>query len=287
MNVSLAPVDILIPTFNRVNSFIMGLSGITAQARPGLRVVVADQSRQPVSEDPVVVVLSRIIEARGGAIEIHKRGEFYGIAEQRHYLLAQAGAGYVLYHDDDVWMEPEVVGRLLSVIQSEECAFVGAFPSSLSFLEDVRPDQQGTIEYWDGPVRPETVEPESPAWERWNVHRAANPYHIAQRLPPGEVRRYKIAWVGACVMYDRSKLEAVGGFSFWPRLPRYHSGEEALVQNVLMRLWGGCAILPAGTYFADLPSSVLNEKQTVDGHALELLPEMVARYAGPTFTTGK
>jgi hypothetical protein len=60
-------------------------------------------------------------------------------------------------------------------------------------------------------------------------------------------------------------------------LPRYHSGEEVLVQNLLMRRWGGCGLIPAGTYFAEAPTTVLNEAGTVDGHALELLPEMIER----------
>jgi hypothetical protein len=79
----------------------------------------------------------------------------------------------------------------------------------------------------------------------------------------------------------------VGGFSFWDKLPRYQSGEEVLVQNLLMRRWGGCAIMPSGTYYAQLPSTVLNPQGTVDGHALDLLPGMVQQYApnvGPATT---
>jgi len=53
------------------------------------------------------------------------------------------------------------------------------------------------------------------------------------------------------------------------------------VQNLLMRRWGGCCILPSGTYSSEVPSTVLNAAGTVDGHALDLLPEMVARYAPP------
>lgn len=83
-------------------------------------------------------------------------------------------------------------------------------------------------------------------------------------------------------MYDRRKLEQVGGFRFWNRLPRYHSGEEVVVQNLLMRLYGGCAIAPSGTYYSQAPTTVLNGLGTVDGHALELLPELVARYCGQT-----
>src|SRR5260221_8767647 len=73
------------------------------------------------------------------------------------------------------------------------------------------------------------------------LHGAANLYHLSRSLPAGEFRLYKVAWIASCILYDRAKLLEVGGFSFWPRLPRYHSGEEVLVQNLLMRSWGGCA----------------------------------------------
>jgi hypothetical protein len=113
-----------------------------------------------------------------------------------------------------------------------------------------------------------------------HLHRAANLYHASQRLlQPGEWRLYKVAWVASCVLYDRRKLLEVGGFSFWPRLSRWHSGEEVLVQNLLMRRWGGCALMPSGAYYSQVPTTVLNDAGTVDGHALSLLPEMVARYA--------
>ena len=175
-------------------------------------------------------------------------------------------------------MEPWVVGRLLETLRAEGCGFVGAFPAGLSHRDDVRPHQQ-RIAYWDGPVRPEAVEPGSAAWERWQLHRVANLWHVARSLPPGASRRYKVAWVASCVLYDRAKLEAVGGFAFWPRLPRYHSGEEVLVQNLLLRRWGGCGIVPSGTYYSQVASTVLNAAGGVDGHALDLLPEMVARFA--------
>ena len=120
---------------------------------------------------------------------------------------------------------------------------------------------------------------DSPEWGRWPLHCAANQWHVARTLPPGESRLYKVAWVASCVLYDRRKLLEVGGFAFWERLPRYHSGEDVLAQNLLMRRWGGCGILPSGTYHAEVPSTVLNDVGRVDGHALALLPEFVARYA--------
>lgn len=273
----MARVDVLLPTCNRPESLVMTLSGVAAQSLADLHLVVADQSDQPADASPVVQSLLRVIAARGGSWEWHRRVPCKGIAEQRDFLLRQSSARYVLYLDDDVLMEPWVLERLVATIEEQGCAFVGAFPAGLSYVHDVRPQQQ-VLHLWAGPVRPEAVEPDSPEWERWNLHRAANVWHMAQQLRPGATALYKLAWIASCVLYDRAKLLEVGGFSFWDRLPRYHSGEEVLVQNLLMRRWGGCCILPSGTYYSELPSTTLNEQGTVDGHALSLLPEMVERY---------
>jgi hypothetical protein len=284
----MAVVDILLPTINRLTSLVMTLSGVAGQSLADMHLILSDQSDAPVAQDPVVQAVLRIIEAYGGSYELHYRAPSQGIAEQRDFLLRQATADAVLYLDDDVWMEPWVVETMLRVLRSQAasggaCAFVGAFPAGLTFRDDIRPQQQ-IIELWDGAVQPEVVEQGTPQWERWNLHRAANLWHASRRLPPGavradQVRLYKVAWIASCVLYDRQKLLDVGGFSFWPRLPRYHSGEEVLVQNLLMRRWGGCGMLPAGTYYSQLESTVLNDAGSVDGHALALLPEMVRRYA--------
>ncbi len=276
-------VDILLPTCNRLDSFIMTLSGVAAQSLSDIHVIVSDQSDEPIEAVPVVQTLRRVIEARGGSVEWHYRVPSQGIAEQRDFLLRRATAETVLYLDADVFMEPWVLEKLEAVLRAERCAFVGAFPAGLSHREDVRPEQQ-IIEYWNGPVQPEAVDPDSPEWERWQLHRAANLYHVAQTLKSGESRLYKVAWVASCILYDRQMLLKVGGFAFWSRLPRYHSGEEVLVQNLLMRRWGGCAIIPSGTYYSEVPSTVLNGTGTVDGHALDLLPEMIERYRGSTLT---
>lgn len=277
----MATVDILLPTCNRLESLIMTLSGVAAQTITDMHLIVADQSTEPVGNVPVVQTLRRLIEARGGSVEWRYRVPSKGITEQRDFLLGRATADSVLYLDDDVFMEPWVVEQLVKTLKTEDCGFVGAFPTGLSFRDDVRPQQQ-MIEFWEGSVRPEVVNPDTPEWERFHLHRAANLYHVSQSIPPGEIRRYKVAWIASCILYDRAKLLEVGGFSFWSRLPRYHSGEEVLVQNLLMRRWGGCAIAPSGTYHAEVPSTVLNPAGTVDGHALDLLPEMIERYAPET-----
>jgi len=273
----MAQVDILLPTCNRLASLIYTLAGVASQSLADIHMIISDQSDTPVRKDPVVQALARIIEARGGSVEWHYRYPSQGIAEQRQFLLEASSAKHILYLDDDVFMEPWVIQELNKVLDEEGCGFVGAFPAGLSYRADYRPGQQ-LIEFWEGQVHPEVVEPGSQDWERWQLHRAANLYHVSQNIPPGVHRIYKVAWVASCILYDREKLVEVGGFSFWQRLPRFHSGEEVLVQNLLMRRWGGCAIAPSGTYYSELASTVLNPDGTVDGHALDLLPEMAARH---------
>jgi glycosyltransferase involved in cell wall biosynthesis len=276
-------VSVLIPTYERPESLVMTLSGVASQTLRDLQVVVASQGRHVAAESPVARALGRVIEARGGTVEWHHRERELGIAEQRHFLLSRARHEPALFLDDDILMEPPVVERLLSVLEGEQCGFVGAFPAGLTFRDDVRPEQQ-EMDLWHGPVRPEVVGKDTPEWERWNLHRAANLYHVAEKLdlPPGGFLRYKVAWISSCVLYSRKKLLSVGGFSFWKRLPRYHKGEEVLVQNLLMRRYGGCGIVPSGTYHAEVETTTLSpdtpEAEPVDAFDL-LLPELVERYA--------
>jgi GT2 family glycosyltransferase len=242
-----ADVSVLIPTYERPESLAMTLSGVVVQSVGDLQVVVASQGSHRAQESPAARAIGRVIEVRGGSVEWHHR-EPRGIAEHRHFLLGCSEADSVLFLDNDIFMEPFVVERLLCVLEAERCGFVGAFPAGLTFVDDVRPEQQ-KIDLWGGSVTPEVLEVEGPGWERWYLRRAANLYHLAQRLslPPGKFLRYKVAWIGSCVLCSKEKLLEVGGFSFWERLPRYHMGEDAVVQNLLMRRYGGCGIVPAGT----------------------------------------
>jgi hypothetical protein len=179
------------------------------------------------------------------------------MAEQRAFLLDQARASCCLFVDDDVILEPDLIARLHAVLREERCGFVGSALHGLSYLGQLRPMQEA-IEFWDGPVMPETVRPGSAAWARHHLHSAANLFHVQTRLKDetGATRRYKIAWVGGCVLFDTDKLRDVGGFDFWRDLPAQHCGEDVLAQQRVMARYGGCAILPSGAYHMELPTTI-------------------------------
>lgn len=262
------PVDVLIPTYRRPAALAVTLTSLTAQTLPRFRVVVSDQTDADLSGSDTaangeLLTAVRLLRARGRPVELHRHVPRRGLAEHRQYLLGQARAPYALFLDDDVLCEPTLLARLLRVIREQRCGFVGAPLIGLSHLHDVRPHQQ-RIEVWAGPVRPETVRPGHPAWQRHHLHSAANAWHVQERLGATDEHPvlYKVAWVGGCVLYDVTKLGAVGGFSFWPDLPPQHCGEDVLAQLRVMARFGGCGVLPSGAYHQQLPTTLPD--RTVD-----------------------
>jgi GT2 family glycosyltransferase len=255
-------IDVLIPTRNRPAALAVTLTALGAQTWPSLRIVLADQSDgDGVCAHGEVQAVLRYLCATGRRVDTFRRSRRRGMAEQRAFLLAQARSACCLFLDDDVIIEPDLVARLYGVLREEGCGLVGSALHGLSYLGQLRPMQE-TIDFWDGPVQPETVRPGTPAWARHHLHSAANLFHVQTRLKQdsgkdsGATRRYKIAWVGGCAMFDTAKLRAVGGFDFWRDLPAHHCGEDVLAQQRVMARYGGCAILPSGAYHMELPTTI-------------------------------
>lgn len=147
-----ASVDILIPTCARPAALAATLTSLCAQTYRDFRVVISDQTEDgdPAHTCEVRAVL-RVLQEHGHAVEVHKHLPRRGMAEHRQFLLDQATAPYALFLDDDLLLEPDVVGRMGQTSQEEACGFVGSAVIGLGYLRDVRPHQQH-IEFWDGPV---------------------------------------------------------------------------------------------------------------------------------------
>ncbi len=261
---TLPRVDVLVPTYRRPAALAVTLAGLAGQTEDDFRVVVSDQSEEGRSTDGAEAIsVVRILRARGHEVELHRDRPRRGMAEQRQFLLDRARSRFALFLDDDVLLLPDALQRLLAAIEEERCGFVGFGLIGPSFAGDVRPDEQ-EVEFWDGRVRPERVRPADPAWGRHRLHNAANLLHLERRL--GERvnggRRYKVAWIGGCVLYDVEKLRAAGGFAFWPRLPPEHAGEDVLAQLRVMERYGGCGLLPSRAYHLELATTVVD--RTID-----------------------
>ena len=262
MSLSVTPrVDVLIPTYRRPSALAVTLAGLAAQSYRPLRIVVSDQTEDepPAIERPEVVAVARVLAERGRPVERRRHLPRRGMAEHRQSLLDSATARYALFLDDDVLLEPDLVERLVRAISWAGCGFVGAGLVGLSHVDDVRLHEQH-IEFWDGTVRPEVVQPNGPSWSRHVLHNAANLEHLRRRLGDVGDRLYRVAWVGGCVLYDVAKLRAAGGFGFWQDLPPEHAGEDVLAQLRVMRRFGGAGMFPSGAYHLELPTTIHNRE---------------------------
>ncbi len=282
-------VDVLIPTYRRAAALAVTLAGLANQTLRPFRVIVSDQTEEPPlpSDAPEVLAIVRVLEATGRWVERHRHLPRRGMAEHRQWLLDQATAPYALYLDDDVFLERDMLDRLVRAVDRTGAGFVGAGLVGLSHVDDVRPDEQA-VEFWEERVVPERVRPGSEAWLRHRLHNAANLEHLRRRLAPEEDRLYKVAWVGGCVMYDVSKLREAGGFDFWRRLPPRHAGEDVLAQLRVMARHGGAGLFPSGAYHLEVPTTIPPHEREVDApKAIPTVPlratprSRLARRAGP------
>jgi len=252
-------LDILIPTYNRPDALAITLTSLCAQTCQDFRVTISDQTED---EDMIrlgsIQAVLRVLKAHGNSPQILKHLPRQGIAEQRQFLLEQASAPYILFLDDDVLMEPWVLALLLNTIQEEKCGFVGNPLIGLSYINDIRPEEHRMFNPWPGRVQPETIQKGTPAWERWRLHNAANPYHLQEQFgyTVQNPRTYRVAWISGCVIFDRAKLLDVGGFEFWQDLPPNSCGEDVLAQQRVMKQYGGCGVLPSGAYHQEVPTTI-------------------------------
>jgi GT2 family glycosyltransferase len=254
-------LDVLVPTRNRPAELAACLAGLAAQ-EADFGVVVSDQSDDAPApqawDHDAVAGMVRVLRHRGHPVLLSRHLPLRGLAEHRAHLLSLSLARYVLFLDDDIWLEPGSVARLRAAIGELGCGFVGNAPHGLSYVDDHRPDQEKPYEEWTGLPRPERIEPRGHQWTRASVHAAANLMHVQQRLDlrPREWRAYKLSWVGACVLFDRAKLREIGGYDFWPQVPVEHSGEDVLVELRMLDRYGGAGILPSGAYHLETPTTV-------------------------------
>ncbi|MCM5680567.1 glycosyltransferase family 2 protein [Schlegelella sp. S2-27] len=257
-------VDVLIPTRHRSTALAATLATLIGQSWRAFDVVVSDQSDGAASFDTGETrSIVRLLEARGHRVRLLRNLPRRGLAQQRQFLLEQSRAPHVLYLDDDVLLEPDLIERLVGVLCEQRCGFVGSAVIGLSYRDDVRPHQQ-QVEFWDGQVVPEHVRPDTPAWQRHLLHSAANLWHVQRALgvDAAHPRLYKLAWAGGCVMYDAARLRDAGGFEFWRDLPDEHCGEDVLAQLRVMARFGGCGVMPSGAYHQELPTTV--QRREVD-----------------------
>lgn len=255
-------ISVLIPTYNRPEALSVTLTSLIYQTEKDFDIIISDQSENSLlKQKSTLKTVIAVLNENNNKVSYLRNIPAKGMAHQRHFLLNNSTSVYSLFIDDDLILEPYVLANMKKVLEEEECGFVGCAVIGLSYKNERRIDQQA-IELWTESVKPEIVLPKSDQWERYKLHNAANIYHVQQKLKASHQNpiKYKVAWVGGCVMYDTEKLKQAGGFGFWTELPAIHCGEDVLAQLRVMKKYGGCGIIPSGAYHQELETTISDRK---------------------------
>jgi hypothetical protein len=241
------------------------LAGLAAQDHP-FDVLVSDQSRRAASFDTRAGrTMARCCAARAGRCGMAATSRAGGSPSTARSLLASSRPTGPVPRRRRL-AGPGTVARLHDAIDRLGCGMVGCAMQGLSYLDDERPDELVAFERWPGRPEPERLEPGTPQWERWRLHNAANPAHLARRhVRPGEAWvAYKVAWIAGCVLYDRAELVAAGGFDFWREVPENAVGEDVVAQQRVMERAGGAGILPSGAVHLESATTMPDRPVTAD-----------------------
>jgi hypothetical protein len=239
-------VEVVVPEARNPESLATTLASLASQRYPAFSVASVGPPGE-VASSPIPGIAA-ILEARGHPVRLTDVPATATPGRRRQAFLEAVAAPYLLVLDDGVFLEPDLLGRLVAAIRATRCGFVGSSVIDLRYRGDHRPDEE-EIEFWDGPVRPEDVKVGSPAWARRRVHRGANLEHLRERLPRTRDRLYRIADIRGCVLYEAATLRAGGGFE---ALGRGQEGGplslEATAQLRLLAHAGGAGLFPSGAY---------------------------------------
>ncbi len=242
-------VDVLIPTTGPPASLGATLSSLANQRYPSFRVMA---TRPPLdqADEPELTGLVGVLEMGGHPVRFVDTQAAGRDGGRLQALLDLAAAEYVLVVDDGIFLEADLLGRLVGGLRASGGALLGSSVVDLRFRDEHRPDEEA-IEFWDGPVRPEEIGVDSRAWARRRVHRGANLQHLRERLPRTRDRLYHVADIGGCVLYDTAKLRSVGGFRALGdhgRHPAIPLSTTSATQLRLLDRYGGAGLFPSGAY---------------------------------------
>lgn len=200
-------LTLAIPTFNRAVYVTTAVESLRGQANTSdrWRVVVADNN----SSDDTAARLAPLAAAwpRLRVLSVPEPGA--SIARNR--AMEHAGAGWVLYADDECKFPPDYIDRALAIIDRRAPKMFG------------------------GPILPWYVEP-PPTW--------FPPEYGSYSLPWATGRSDRISFSAGNMGFGVDALQAIGGFdpARGPHGTRMAYGEETAVENLMLARFGPDAV---------------------------------------------
>ncbi|MBI2777764.1 MAG: hypothetical protein HYX57_10960 [Chloroflexi bacterium] len=247
-------VDVVIPAARSTAGLGATLASLAAQRYPAFRATV--DISPGLEAGASLDALVRLLEARGHPAHLEASASGGG-GPIRDLNRLRGSAPYLLVVEEGVFLEPDLIGRLVAAMRSTPSGFVGSSAVSLDARSERAARGPAGISFWDGPVRPEVLSEAAQA-ERRRLHRGASLQDLRERLPRTRDRLYRIADIDGCVLYDTEKLRSVGGFpAVEPGSADHRAGDvgsglpdpgQGVVQRRLLARHGGAGLFPSGAF---------------------------------------
>src|SRR5712692_9252770 len=105
---TLALIDVLIPTYRRKTGLAVVLTSLLGQTFTDFDIIVLDQTEDDDAylESIEIQTLVGALRWHGHRVTLHRHLPRHGLAEQRNFLIEQSRAFYVHFLDDDVLLDP-------------------------------------------------------------------------------------------------------------------------------------------------------------------------------------
>jgi glycosyltransferase involved in cell wall biosynthesis len=230
-------IDVNIIVNQAEETFPAVLAGILSQTICPDRLLILDNGEIPTENDTI----SHLLTEMSGAVEIIRYRDTHlpGVATARQFLLEKSDAEFVLTLDDDIFIYPEVMGEMWNIIREEKLGYV------IGNVVEAIPFRNG-----------KTFHPKTNNFEPRN--------HYRDRL-------YHPAYVhGGCVLYDRDKLNSLGGYKVLEDLdPKKQAGEDVWVQTQLQKNYGGLTRMSLRALHLIPKKTFRFEKDAIAGTSVE------------------
>lgn len=134
-------VSVLIPAYNAEKTINRCLDSILSQTYQNIELIIVNDG----SKDNTLSILSDYAEKDDRILVCNQPNE--GVASARNTGLRNANGNYILYVDADDWIEPNMIQRMMNLMEDADIVFCGndhaETPRKTEFIGNAE------IEYWD------------------------------------------------------------------------------------------------------------------------------------------
>ncbi|MBC2717619.1 MAG: glycosyltransferase family 2 protein [Desulfobacteraceae bacterium] len=107
-------VSVIIPTFNRINYISNAITSVIEQTTPVHEIIIVDDGSSASTRQALQVMANQ-----HPCVSLYHLPENKGVSSARNLALDSATSEYILFLDDDDWLNPQMIASTLKLLEKE------------------------------------------------------------------------------------------------------------------------------------------------------------------------